>query len=49
MPRENIKLKSTESDEFYMTSKNKKKGGGRLEKKMYDRKLRRHVIFREAK
>lgn len=49
MARENIKMKSTESDEFYMTTKNKKKGGARLEKKMYDKKLRRHVAFREAK
>jgi large subunit ribosomal protein L33 len=49
MARENIKLKSTESDEFYMTTKNKKNGGGRLEKKMYDKKLRRHVTFRESK
>lgn len=49
MPREIIKLKSTESDDFYMTDKNKKKGAGRLEKKMFDRKLRRHVTFRESK
>lgn len=49
MARENIKMKSTESDMMYMTTKNKKASTGRLEKKMYDKKLRRHVIFREAK
>lgn len=47
--RENIKLKSTESAEVYWTTKNKRKTPGRLELKKYDRKLRRHVIFKEAK
>lgn len=47
--RETIKLKSTESTQVYWTTKNKKKGTGRLELKKYDKKLRRHVIFREAK
>ena len=49
MPREKIKLKSTESDDFYMTTKNKKTSTGRLEKKMFDRKLKKHVIFKESK
>ena len=47
--RENIKLKSTESDECYWTSKNKQNTTGRLERKKYDKTLRRHVIFKEAK
>lgn len=47
--RETIKLKSAESTEVYWTTKNKKKTTGRLELKKYDRKLRRHVIFKEAK
>jgi large subunit ribosomal protein L33 len=45
----NIKLKSTESDEFYYSTKNKKQNTGRLELKKYDKKLRRHVIFKETK
>ena len=47
--REIIKLKSTESTEMYWTTKNKKSTTGRLELKKYDKKLRRHVIFKEAK
>jgi large subunit ribosomal protein L33 len=47
--REVIKLKSTESDDVYWTTKNKKKTTGRLELKKYDRKLRKHVTFKEAK
>lgn len=47
--REIIKLKSTESSDMYWTIKNKKKTTGRLELKKYDRKLRKHVIFKEAK
>ncbi|MFZ0566072.1 MAG: 50S ribosomal protein L33 [Chlamydiales bacterium] len=47
--REIIKLKSTESSEVYWTTKNKKKTTGRLELKKYDKKLRRHVVFKEAK
>lgn len=47
--REVIKLKSTESTEVYWTTKNKKKTTGRLELKKFDKKLRRHVIFKEAK
>ena len=47
--REKIKLKSTESTECYWTTKNKKKHTGRLELKKYDKKLRRHVMFKEAK
>lgn len=47
--RENIKLKSTESSEIYSTVKNPKNKTGRLELKKYDKTLRKHVIFKEAK
>jgi len=47
--RETIKLKSTESTAVYWTIKNKKTATGRLELKKYDKNLRRHVIFKEAK
>lgn len=47
--REKIKLKSSESDEVYWTIKNKKKTTHRLELRKYDKKLRRHVMFKEAK
>lgn len=47
--REKIKLKSTESSECYWTVKNKRTKTERLELKKYDKKLRRHVIFKEAK
>jgi large subunit ribosomal protein L33 len=49
MSRENIKLKSTESDDYYYTTKNKKRTPGRLEIKKFDKKLRRHVLYRETK
>ncbi|MBI5346922.1 MAG: 50S ribosomal protein L33 [Chlamydiae bacterium] len=44
-----IKLKSSESSECYWTKKNKKNTTERIERKKYDRKLRKHVIFKEAK
>ncbi len=47
--REKIKLKSTESSECYWTHKNKRNTTERLELKKYDKKLRRHVAFKEAK
>jgi len=47
--RENIKMKSTESSETYWTSKNKRNTTERIELKKYDKKLKRHVIFKEAK
>ena len=47
--REIVKLKSTESSECYWTKRNKKTSTERLERKKYDRKLRKHVIFKEAK
>ncbi|HEV7737956.1 MAG TPA: 50S ribosomal protein L33 [Chlamydiales bacterium] len=48
-PREIIRLKSTESDECYWTVKNKRNTTERLELKKFDKKLRRHVAFKEAK
>jgi len=47
--RENVKLNSTESDECYWVQKNKRNTTERLELKKYDKKLRRHVVFKEAK
>ncbi len=47
--RENVKLKSTESNECYWTRKNKRNTTERIELKKYDSTLRRHVIFKEAK
>jgi large subunit ribosomal protein L33 len=47
--REIIKLKSTESDDVYWTEKNKRTSTTRLEIKKFDKKLRRRVIFKEAK
>ena len=47
--RENIKLKSTETTEVYWTTKNKRTSTERLELKKYDKKAKKHVIFREAK
>lgn len=47
--REKVKMKSTESSEVYWTMKNKRNTPDRMELKKYDRTLRRHVIFKEAK
>lgn len=47
--RETIKMKSTESSDIIWTTKNRKTTTGRMELRKYDRKLRRHVIFKEAK
>ncbi|NNM44236.1 MAG: 50S ribosomal protein L33 [Chlamydiae bacterium] len=47
--RENVKLKSPESDEVYWTTKNKRNTTERMELKKYDKKVRRHVMFKEAK
>lgn len=50
-PREIIKLKSTdpESKEIIWTMKNKRNSPDRLEIKKFDKKLRKHVLFKEAK
>lgn len=47
--RETIRLKSTESNECYWTIKNKRNTTERLELKKFDKSLRRHVTFKEAK
>lgn len=47
--REKIKLKSTESSECYWTMKNKKTTTERMELKKYDKALKKHVVFKEAK
>lgn len=47
--REKIRLKSTESSEVYWTFKNKRNTPDRIELRKYDKKLRKHVTFKEAK
>ena len=47
--REIIKLKSTESPEVYWAKRNKKTKTERLALKKYDKRLKRHVVFKEAK
>lgn len=47
--REKVKLKSTESDFFYATIKNKTNTTERLALKKYDPTLRKHVEFKETK
>lgn len=48
--RDKIMMKSTESDHFYTTDKNKTKMAGRkLELKKYDPKVRKHVLYKEKK
>ena len=47
--RETVKLKSSESDKVYWTTKNKHTKTERLELKKYDKKLKKHVPFKEAK
>lgn len=48
-PRENIKLKSEESNEYYYTVKNKRTSTERLVLRKYDKSLKRHVNFKETK
>lgn len=47
--REKIKLKSSESDFFYYSVKNKSSTPARISLKKYDPKIRRHVEFKETK
>ena len=48
--RELIKLiSSAGTGWFYTTTKNKRKKPEKLEKKMYDPKARKHVLFKEGK
>lgn len=44
-----IKLKSTESPEVYWTVKNKSNTTDRLSLKKFDKRIRKHVVFKEAK
>lgn len=48
--RDKIKMVSTANTGFfYTTKKNRKTATGKLERKKYDPKVRKHVIFKEAK
>lgn len=48
--REKIKLVSTAgTGYFYITKKDKRKTPDKLEMKKYDPRVRKHVIFKEAK
>ena len=48
--RDKIRLVSTEGDgHFYTTDKNKRTMPGKLELKKFNPKLRRHVMYKEAK
>lgn len=47
--RETIKLKSSESDHFYSTKKNKSNTQERLALMKYDPTLRKHVEYKESK
>lgn len=48
-PRETIKMKSSESNDIIWTTKNKRNTTERIELKKYDRNLRKHVLYKEAK
>lgn len=48
--REKIKLVSTaDTGYFYTTDKNRRTSTGKLELMKYDPKVRKHVLFKEAK
>jgi len=48
--RENIKLQSEEeTGVFYTTTKEKRNTPGKIRLRKYDKKLRRHVWFKEVK
>ena len=48
--REKIKLVSTAgTGTFYTTTKNRRTATKKLELKKYDRKIRKHVLFKESK
>ena len=50
MPRDKIRLVSSAGTGFfYTTDKNKRNTPDKLEFKKYDPKVRKHVIFKEAK
>jgi large subunit ribosomal protein L33 len=47
--RVTIKLRSTESQHFYSTEKNKRNTTDRIQIKKYDPVVRKHVIYKEEK
>ena len=47
--RVTVKLRSTESEHFYSTKKNKRNTTDRLELKKYDPVVRKHVKYKEEK
>ena len=47
--RVNIKLRSTESEHFYSTQKNKRNTTDRIELKKYDPVAKKHVKYKEEK
>ncbi len=48
--RDKIKLVSTAgTGHFYTTTKNKRNQPGKMEIKKFDPKIRKHVIYKEAK
>ena len=44
-----IKIVNKDTKEVYWTRKNKKKVTRKIELKKYSKKLRKHVVFKEAK
>ncbi|RME63369.1 MAG: 50S ribosomal protein L33 [Caldilineae bacterium] len=48
-PRVLVKLRSTESNHMYLTTKNRRNDTQRLELRKYDPTLRKHVIYRETR
>lgn len=47
--RATIKLRSTESQHFYSTKKNKRNTTERIQLKKYDPVVRKHVLYKEEK
>ena len=47
--RATVRLRSTESDHFYSTKKNKRNTTDRLELKKYDPVVKKHVKYKEEK
>lgn len=47
--RATVKIRSTESQHFYSTKKNKRNTTSRLELKKYDPVVRKHVLYKEEK
>ena len=48
--REKIKLvSSAKTGHYYMTTKNKKEHPDKMETKKFDPKIRKHVLYKEAK